>query len=227
MALKGPKLPPVVARNKAEWRLPTALTELTARARLNFKSYALIKWVIRMNSVYFACTSCKNYIDAGYRGALNALFPEKLGSIDIHAIHEISEDDIINNSDYWKLEHSHPYYSEVLPRVRTFLTKHRDHRLIFSDLDGLLYPRDEEFESLRWLDEGDMYELPGKALIMEPRYFIEHPKLQYRQWSSVKAYCAAHDCVWNYGDSPGYPTDAIAQEIFETALQDFLKRSRC
>ncbi len=61
---------------------------------------------------------------------------------------------------------------------------------------------------------------------MEPRYFIEHPALQYRQWSSVQTYCATHDCVWNYRGHPAYPTEAIAQEAFEAAVQEFLKTKR-
>jgi hypothetical protein len=87
-----------------------------------------------MNSIFFVCTDCKKYTDAGYRWAYWTL--EKPGIVNLGK--PFSADAVFAATEYWNPppeEGARWLIDDVLPTVRDFLTEHKQHKLIFSDLD--------------------------------------------------------------------------------------------
>jgi hypothetical protein len=89
-----------------------------------------------MNSRHFACRKCKTYIDAGYRWAYWQL--EHPGIV---AIGEpVSVEGVLSATEYWSLpaeDDSQWLVEDVLPRVRRYLSAHRDHGLLYIESDSV------------------------------------------------------------------------------------------
>ena len=134
-----------------------------------------------MNNLYFACTDCKVYVDAGYRWA--SWWLEEPGIVKRGK--PVSAGSVLSAREYWtpaKTDGAQWLYTEVLPSVRRFLEGHKNHRLVFgntadflaSDGDGLL----------DWMQVGF---LP----LLLPRYFVE--RLGFQTWDQVSNFIARQD----------------------------------
>lgn len=131
-----------------------------------------------MNNLFFACMDCKIYVDAGYRWALWAL--EETGVVTRGK--PVSVASVLSVQDYWnpsKAESADWLNKEVLPSVRSFLEKHKRHRLVFGNASDFLPVDGEGF--LDWMQIGFMPQLG-------PRYFIE--RLGLNTWEQVSNYVA-------------------------------------
>ena len=85
-----------------------------------------------MNNRYFACPSCRIYVDAGYRWAYWLL--EDPGLVDLNEGVEVPA--VLAHTDYWNPpaeERSQWLCERVLPAVRRFLTDHGDHGIVYID----------------------------------------------------------------------------------------------
>ena len=134
-----------------------------------------------MNNLYFACTDCKVYVDAGYRWA--SWWLEEPGIVKRGK--PVAVGSVLSAREYWtpaKTDGAQWLYTEVLPSVRRFLEEHKNHRLVFgntadflaSDGDGLL----------DWMQVGF---LP----LLLPRYFVE--RLGFKTWDQVSNFIARQD----------------------------------
>lgn len=125
-----------------------------------------------MNDVYFACMDCREMVDAGYRWAHWAL--ERTGVVE--RLRPVTADAIFSAPAYWNASgepDSEWVSEEVLPRVRVFLEKHRNHRLTYGESEDICGAGDDV---LGWLDHS---QLPMVTL----RYLIE--VLELRSWAEV------------------------------------------
>jgi hypothetical protein len=135
-----------------------------------------------MNCIYFACPSCKSFVDCGYRWAYWSLeepgFVARGKSVDIARV--------LAASEYWSppdREQSKWLYEEVFPSVRAFLEAHRQHGIVFWEANDL-----PETDRLDWLQTGYCAE----AL---PRYFAHI--LRLRTWAEVERWLEAEqDTRW-------------------------------
>src|SRR5436190_24250446 len=107
-----------------------------------------------MNNLYFACTDCYIYIDAGYRWAYwtleNAVLVKRGQSVcveNVFLFNEYWNPPIESNLDFSVngitipipsqfisesiSDKPHWLYDEVLPSVRDFLKEHQRHHIIF------------------------------------------------------------------------------------------------
>jgi hypothetical protein len=136
---------------------------------------------VGMSNLYFACTDCKTYVDAGYRWA--SWWLEEPGIVKRGK--PVPVDLVLSAREYWtptRTDSADWLYSEVLPSVRRFLEEHKCHRLVFgntadflsSDGDGLL----------DWMQVGF---LP----LLLPRYFVE--RLGFQTWDQVSNFIARQD----------------------------------
>ena len=135
-----------------------------------------------MNNLYFACTNCKVFVDAGCRWAYWTL--EHSGIV--KRGEEISTDAILSSEPYWnpgrekgaggKVE-ADLLYRDVLPSVRLFLKTHRDHEILFGESEDFFSLDDESF--LEWKQLGYL-------LVELPRYFVE--ELGHKTWDEVCEY---------------------------------------
>ncbi|PYT03427.1 MAG: hypothetical protein DMF60_18420 [Acidobacteria bacterium] len=134
-----------------------------------------------MNNLFFACTDCKVYVDAGYRWA--SWWLEEPGIVKRGK--PVSVASVLSAREYWtpaKTDGAQWLYTEVLPSVRRFLEEHKGHHLMFgntadflaSDGDGLL----------DWMQVGF---LP----LLLPRYFVE--RLGFKTWDQVSNFIARQD----------------------------------
>jgi hypothetical protein len=153
-----------------------------------------------MNDLYFACTDCCIYINAGYRWAYWSL--EKAGLV--KRGQAVSVEDVFLCNEYWnppkeqnsdllvnalsipipsrfktasKSNKTDWLYDEVLPSVRDFLIEHQFHRIIFGTSEDFLSFDDESF--LNWMQIGYL-------LDPSPRYFVEC--LGFTDWQKVCDY---------------------------------------
>jgi hypothetical protein len=153
-----------------------------------------------MNTLYFACTDCYVYVDAGYRWAYWTL--EEAGLV--KRGQPISVAVVLHCEEYWnppkeqtsdlfvgavsipipaefisesKSEKTDWLYDEVLPTVRSFLTEHQFHQIIFAKSEDFLSFDDESF--LNWMQLGYL-------LMPSPRYFVE--RLGFKNWQEVCDY---------------------------------------
>ncbi|MET3497527.1 hypothetical protein [Variovorax boronicumulans] len=164
-----------------------------------------------MNSVHFACLDCKNYIDAGYRWAATALFPEHWDRMPI----AIAVEEVLACSKYWAGEADHPYLATVLPAARRFLSKHAEHRLVYGDFEAFMDFDGSGHSCFEWLDEDSLAEPSMQTICLEPRYFAEHPTLRYTSWTQVEGYCASQSCEWT---DDAAATEA-ARRVFLNAVE--------
>jgi hypothetical protein len=113
-----------------------------------------------MNTLYFACPSCRTYIDAGYRHAYWDL--EDTGIVDRSSAVDISS--ILGAHDYWNVDAD--WLMDPLPAVRRFLEQHSKHHVRFGDIEDIPIPSIED-GLFDWLMEA------GFVLEELPRYYVE------------------------------------------------------
>ncbi|WP_457337986.1 hypothetical protein [Rhizobacter sp. P5_C2] len=164
-----------------------------------------------MNDVFFACRTCKDYIDAGYRWPVTTLFPDQRDQFPL----KVNVQAVLSNAEYWGGETAHPYLAKVLPAARRFLHSHEAHDLVFGDFDAFMKFDDSKHAYLEWLEVTTIDDPELQTLCLEPRYFAEHPAINYRSWDQVEAYCRQNACGWN-GDAA---TTSAAREVFLRAVR--------
>jgi hypothetical protein len=123
-----------------------------------------------VNTLYFACRTCRIYVDAGYRHAYWEL--EDAGIVDRSNSVDVSL--VLGAHDYWNVEAQ--WLKELLPAVRRFLVQHAEHGVTFGDIEDIPIPspKDGLFD---WLMEA------GGVLEELPRYYVE--RLGFRTWDEV------------------------------------------
>jgi hypothetical protein len=129
-----------------------------------------------MNNLYFACNDCKIYIDAGYRWAYWQL--EDPGVVSRRKV--ISVESVLAASNFWnppKDEISRWLYDEIFPPLKTFLGDHKDHLIVFGDIEDLI--PDDDACYLDWMQI-------GYRMQPTPRYFAE--VLGLNTWIQVDQY---------------------------------------
>jgi len=134
-----------------------------------------------MTNLYFACTDCKVYVDAGYRWA--GWWLEDPGVVKRGK--RVAVDSVLSAREYWtpgKTDGAQWLYTEVLPSVRRFLDAHRFHRIVFGNTGDFLSLDDNGL--LDWMQVGF---LP----LLLPRYFVE--RLGFKTWDEVASFVARQD----------------------------------
>lgn len=134
-----------------------------------------------MVNLYFACTECKVYVDAGYRWAVWRL--EEPGVVARGK--PVSIDAVISAREYWtpfETESAGWLYTEVLPSVRRFLDEHKCHRVVYGNTSDFLTSGSDGL--LDWMQVGF---LP----LLLPRYFVE--RLGFKTWDEVSTYIGRQD----------------------------------
>ncbi|HLG15088.1 MAG TPA: hypothetical protein VJH03_11380 [Blastocatellia bacterium] len=135
-----------------------------------------------MNNLYFACTDCKIFVDAGYRWAL--WFLQDPGVVEPGK--PVSVESVLSAEEYWnppRTEASSWLYKEVLPSVRRFLIEHRRHRVVFGNTSDFLSAGEAVFD---WMQV-------GSSLQLLPRYFVE--RLGLVTWDEVCREVANQDAT--------------------------------
>jgi hypothetical protein len=127
-----------------------------------------------VNDVYFACRSCRAYVDAGYRHAYWAL--EESGVV--RRVEPVRVDAVLGASEYWDAEGA-SWLAELLPAVRRFFETHANHEIRFGDAEELDIPCSDDPALLEWVMEA------GFVLNELPRYYAE--RLGVRTWDEVVA----------------------------------------
>ena len=149
-----------------------------------------------MNHLYFACSDCKIYIDAGYRWAYWKL--EHAGVVSRK--NAVSVESVLAANDYWcppTDEASRSLSEGVFPPLKEFLQEHRSHRVIFGELEGFA-PEDYYLD---WMQV-------GYCLEPSPRYLAQ--VLGLKTWEQVERYMtecgepapAWWECTWWGSPSP-------------------------
>lgn len=135
-----------------------------------------------MNNVYFGCTECKIYIDAGYRWAHCQL--EKPRTVRQGAVVEV--DRVLSVDSYWKPEPNerNSWLTSVLSRAEQFIFRHKAHRIVYGDLEHVMGADADEYGQFAWMDD-----FPADETDLLPRSFIE--QLGMRTWGEVSAYLAS------------------------------------
>ena len=160
-----------------------------------------------MNNVYFACRTCKTYHDCGYRWCYSTLehpsIVERGAPLDIDAV--------LTADEYWRGADKEKWLSVLLPKVRTFLNKHKGHDLIYGNDDdiGFAPVSDHDWEYLDWMNEDET-----PSFDLKPRDFVE--KLGFTDWQQVTEYIA------NFESTPIWwhlPADRVrARRKFESLI---------
>jgi hypothetical protein len=146
-----------------------------------------------MNNVYFACTECKTYVDAGYRWAYWQLEEPKI--VFQGAVVEV--DRLLSVDSYWKPqpnEHN-SWLISVLSHVEQFTVTHRAHRIVYGDMEQVIGADADEYAQFAWMNE-----YPEDDRELKPRNFVE--QLGMRTWGEVTAYFASRpEKPWWYKSS--------------------------
>lgn len=134
-----------------------------------------------MVNLYFACTDCKVYADAGYRWASWWLEEPRI----VKRGKPVSVESVLSAREYWTPAHTESanwLYSEVLPSVRRFLQEHARHRLLFGNTADFVSSDDDDL--LDWMQV-------GFSPVLLPRYFVE--RLGFQTWDQVSNFIAGQD----------------------------------
>jgi hypothetical protein len=134
-----------------------------------------------MVNLYFACTDCKVYVDAGYGWALWSL--EEPGIVKRGKPVRVAS--VLSARKYWTppgTGSAEWLNGEVLPSVRRFLEEHRCHRIVFGNTAEFLSADGNGV--LDWMQVGF---LP----LLLPRYFVE--QLGFKTWDQVSSFIAGQD----------------------------------
>jgi hypothetical protein len=129
-----------------------------------------------MNNLYFACTSCKVFVDAGYRWAYWTL--EEAGVVKRRNI--VDPGSVLAAEEYWNPEpddRSKWLLEEVLPSVRRFIQEHGEHTIVFDESDVFHDTGPDWF--LEWIQEGYLF-------YPLPRFCLE--RLRCNSWTAVCEY---------------------------------------
>src|SRR5689334_15711781 len=114
-----------------------------------------------MNDLYFACRTCKNYHDAGYRWCYWTLGHPGM----VQRGQLVNLNAVWNASEYWSGISESDWLRQLLPKVRTFLEHHQAHEVMYGEGQEIrvvaLNEDDDEF--VNWLSE------PNCALEFTPR----------------------------------------------------------
>jgi hypothetical protein len=132
-------------------------------------------------NVYFACTDCKVYVDAGYRWASWWLEEPRI----VKRGTPVSVGAVFSAKKYWtpsKTDSANWLRTDVLPSVRRFLEDHRCHRIVFGNTADFLSSDDDGL--LDWLQV-------GFSPLLLPRYFVE--LLGFQTWDQVSNFIAGQD----------------------------------
>jgi hypothetical protein len=131
-----------------------------------------------MVNLYFACTDCKVYVDAGYRWAHWSL--EEPGIVKRGQPVRVAS--VLSAREYWTppgTSSAEWLSGEVLPSVLRFLEEHRFHRVVFGNTADFLSADGNGV--LDWMQVGF---LP----LLLPRYFVE--QLGFKTWDQVSSFVA-------------------------------------
>ena len=128
-----------------------------------------------MNDRYFACRTCKNYVDAGYRFCYWTLEHTAI----VEASKSVNLDAVWSADEYWAGGEDCDWLAELLPHVRSFLIEHGMHDLVYGDSESFM-PMDDDNNFLLWMNEA------GYVLELMPRYFVE--RLYFTHWKQVEEY---------------------------------------
>jgi len=134
-----------------------------------------------MSNIYFACTECKVYVDAGYRWAVWWL--EERGVV--RRGEPVSVDSVLAARDYWtpfETDSANWLRSEVLPSVRRFLDEHKPHRVVYGNTSDFLTSGGDGL--LDWMQV-------GFSPLLLPRYFVE--RLGLVTWDQVSNFVARQE----------------------------------
>lgn len=93
-----------------------------------------------MNNVYFACQTCKTYLDAGYRWAYLYLERPKI----VEQGKAVSVSAVFSARTYWEVPPGGWPTPEHLLLVRQFLLDHSEHSLTYGDSQLFLPAEDRE-----------------------------------------------------------------------------------
>ena len=127
-----------------------------------------------MNDLYFACSSCRIFVDAGYRLAYWTL--EEPGLVNRSGVVDAAA--VLSAREYWDVQED--WLLELLPAVRRFLEMNGGHGVRFGDSEDLALPYQISEEWFDWLMEA------GFVLEELPRYYVE--RLGLRMWEQVTAH---------------------------------------
>jgi hypothetical protein len=162
-----------------------------------------------MNYLFFACTDCKIFVDAGYRWAYWEL--EHSGIVSRNE--PVNVDTVFAADKYWnpaKEEETRWLYETIFPTVHQFLTDHKQHRIVFGEeeqfapIDGPDY--------LAWMETGE-------SVRPTPRYLAEI--LHFKTWDDAHAYLQTLEIApawWHLTwDGPPSSRDK-GRRVFELAV---------
>ena len=164
-----------------------------------------------MNHIYFACCSCRVYIDAGYRWA--AHLPAS-----VYDDAPLNVEAVMRAENYWRGVEEADWLRELLPKIRQFLEAHRQHDLVFGQEEKFL-SRDEP-SSLFWTEIEDIDPTDDEAnaqisFFWSPVVFVE--VFNYRTWEEVGSYLTKtpYETWWFCDSQLRYE----ARRVFEYLVQ--------
>ena len=134
-----------------------------------------------MLNLYFACTDCKVYVDAGYRWASWRL--EEPGIV--KRGQRVLVNSVLSATPYWtpiQTDGADWLRTEVLPSARRFLKEHERHKIIFGNTSDFLSQSGDDL--LDWMEV-------GFSPLLLPRYFVE--RLGLVTWDQVSSLIARQD----------------------------------
>ena len=137
-----------------------------------------------MNTKLFACTDCKQYINAGRRWCYVHL--ERTGIV--VAGQPVVTDSILAAECYWRLDFpedpDQDWLLKLLPQLHSFLNSHKNHRVLFGEPGNDHFLPDEPWtwdDPLLW-DDGET----GEPFSVSVRTLVN--TLGCRSWADVADY---------------------------------------
>src|SRR5205809_887058 len=125
-----------------------------------------------MNNLYFACRSCKYFVDAVHHWAYWNL--ERVGIV--QRGQHIKSDALFSATEYWNSAELVASLDRVLTHARTFIRDHQAHDLLFGE--------DEDFITVDTLEFLDWIEDAEHPAVWTPRHFTE--RLHFTHWPEVE-----------------------------------------
>jgi len=125
-----------------------------------------------MNSLYFACATCKTYINAGYRWFYWTLVDTGLVGLN----GKVNVETVLSAKEYWAGKEKEEWLAKLLPKVEDFLVKHCTHDLRYGEQDSFF----EDEIGLVWLYESDQLQE------ITPRTYADI--LGFTSWQQVVEY---------------------------------------
>lgn len=120
-----------------------------------------------MQDLYFACSTCKTYWDAGSRWCYWTL--EHPGIVRRGKV--VSVESVLAAEEYWS-DGQEQWLAELLPRVKNRLLTHAEHRIVYGEDDDFVQDPNYEYVSFfEWICDDDASPRDGTHLT--PRAFID------------------------------------------------------